>query len=351
MCTEPVLRSLADFLATACIFWLTQLNGFAAVGLCSLHMVGTGQVVQHLPACPLVFPGVPSLGCGYKTSCCSPITCQHQQPCHQLLIRISHNGTLLLLGATQFCAGAGGTALTQSQINQHLTSFWGRELTWKPESLVHFDRLKSTFWCLWMTCAFYTGELGSMKLIQDDGGVWGSFSPCWRRCLASCLAEGGCNDRSSISKLDPRMKQGSLPQLTTGCPVVFKTKWLKWFRVSSLFQMANKGSCVWTKPLREVEAVRTHCTDGGGSSFVAANFPLYSVWSAQLSLPLLHCSSMAFHTVSSVLSCSKAQMRSSPGAKPHGLTPQHVGWLGNSGLRCSSRSCYQPPPRFVLCYR
>lgn len=52
---------------------------------------------------------------------------------------------------------------------------------------------------------------------------------------------------------------------------------------------------------------------------------------------------VAFHMLSSVLSCSKAQVRSSAGAKPHGLVPQYVGQLGNPGLRLSSRSCYQVP--------
>lgn len=294
MCTEPVLRSSTDFLAIAHIFWLTQLNGFAVVGLCS-SVVGTEQAVQHSPDCPLVFPGVSSLGCGCKPGCSSLITCQLRHPYHQLLIGIGHNSALLLWVHAQLCAGAVGTALTAKPPSISPGSGAGN---W-PASQGHwsiFDHLKSTFWCLHVTCALHTGEPGSMKLI------W-MMVACE---AASLLAEGGASllallrdamteDKyCSISKLGPRMYQESPPQLTTGSPAMFNTKWLKRFKVSSLFQMVNKSSCVWTKQLREVAAVRTRHTAGEGPSFVAANVPLRSVQSVQLSLPLLHLSSRGF---------------------------------------------------------
>lgn len=77
----------------------------------------------------------------------------------------------------------------------------------------------------------------------------------------------------SVLKLCPRMDQGSTSWLTTGCPAAFRLKWLKWFRVSPLFNTMNKGSHIWIKQLREVEAVRVQCISGGGPSFVATDVP------------------------------------------------------------------------------
>lgn len=150
-------------------------------------------------------------------------------------------------------------------------------------------------------------------------------------------------ERSGIQwqkpKTTPRMGQESSPRLTTACPAVLKMKWLKWFRASSFFHRENKGSCVWMKQLRKVEAVIAQCINGRGPSFVAANFRLHSVGSVQLSLTLSHLSPPASHI--------RAALYHSAPRPMWGLLPgqSHMAWhLGNARLRLSSRSCYQPSP-------
>lgn len=76
----------------------------------------TGQTAQQLSACPQVFPGVASQD-GYKPGCCLPITRQLWQSCHQLLLRISHNGALLLWSPAQVCVETEGAALVTKLLN------------------------------------------------------------------------------------------------------------------------------------------------------------------------------------------------------------------------------------------
>lgn len=84
-----------------------------------------------------------------------------------------------------------------------------------------------------------------MKLIQDDDGMRGSFLLDEGASLPAFVRDAMTKAKyHSILKLGPRMCQGSPPQLATSCPAMFKTKWLKGYKVSSLFQMVNKGSCV-----------------------------------------------------------------------------------------------------------
>lgn len=187
MCTEPVLHSSADFLAIARIFWFTQLNGFAAVGLCSFPMVGTGRAVQHLPACPLVFPGVLSLECGYKPGCCSPITRQLRQSCHQLLVRISRNGGSASMGSCPIACW-GWRDSSGIQTAQHLA-----QLLWQGIDLQ--ARVTSLFWpfkihFLGLTCNLRFAHRGARVCEVQSWWRWHV------RQLLTLLKEVGCNDRS-----------------------------------------------------------------------------------------------------------------------------------------------------------
>lgn len=87
---------------------------------------------------------------------------------------------------------------------------------------------------------------------------------------------------------------------------------------------------------------------GGVRPLLLIMFP--AVWCGVCSSPCCFHTShpMAFHRVSFVPSCSKAQVSSSAGAKPRGLTPQYVGQPGNPGLRLSSGSCCHLLPSLFL---
>lgn len=79
-----------------------------------------GHTAQYWSACPWAFPGVPSQGCGHQPGCSSPKPHQQWQSCHQLLIRISRNGALLLWGPAQFSVETEGAASGKAQAEAQL---------------------------------------------------------------------------------------------------------------------------------------------------------------------------------------------------------------------------------------
>lgn len=73
----------------------------------------TGQTAQLVLGSFLEFPSQDE----YKPGCCLPVTRRLWQSCHQLLLRISHNGALLLWGPAQFCVETEGAALVSELLS------------------------------------------------------------------------------------------------------------------------------------------------------------------------------------------------------------------------------------------